>query len=87
MVIISTSSIFAFSIFIFSITCSFLTTTLFEKFANPKSNNLVASLNLCCDVGPFITTAIKLNSFLVAVADKLNSASDVEPVLSPVHPE
>ncbi len=37
-------------------------------------------------VGPFIITAIKDNPSRVAEADKLYSASEVEPVFSPVIP-
>lgn len=37
-------------------------------------------------VSPRITTAIKERLFLVAVADKLNRAVEVEPVFSPVQP-
>ena len=37
-------------------------------------------------VGAFITTAIRDRLFLVALADKLYKARDVEPVFNPVHP-
>lgn len=53
------------------------------KLEKPKFNNFWASLNLISVEGECIITAINDKPSLVADADKLNKARDVEPVFSP----
>lgn len=53
------------------------------KLEKPKLSNFWASANLISPFGACMITAINDKSSLVALADKLYSARDVEPVFSP----
>ena len=55
-------------------------------FSFPSFLSFVASENLILVVGAFIITAIKESPSLVADADKLYKAIEVEPVFKPVAP-